>query len=235
MNNFSLGLVFLFALSASQSWASDTCRGRAIQATANVSVSDGSSFNVESFFAGVDETAVRFIDDNDLVVAVERGGAWVSQNGQAQLAGEPQKAFALGHQFHALLLYFEEVAENVQAVSDVSFGETRRPATIGDYPYGGTVYLVGGNDQERPEGLVFELPESPRIEVTLNDWRLHDDTPVPFDLSIDDGRQVFRYRFTKIEIAPRTDTWFQDRVMAPGIAEVVSQRAAVRDRPDACK
>lgn len=234
MRSNPLAIAFLLILTVLPSQASDNCAANVIRATADVSVSDGPGFSIESFFGGVDEAAIRFVDDNEQVIAVEGSWAWVSQNGAAQLGEDAHKVFALGHQFHALLLYFERLAIGVRQGSGISFGEVDRAAISGDYPYGGTMHLITGDDWRNPEGFVFDFPESPRIEVHFSDWRTLDDTVVPFRLQIDDGDRVFDYHYTEIDISQGTATWFHDQVAAPNIEVVVARRAAARGIPDDC-
>lgn len=115
--------------------------------------------------------------------------------------------FALGHQYHALLLYFDELAENVQQNS-------------GDYPYGGTMHLVPGQDPSRPAGMRFVFSEDTIITTEHHDWRDHDGQSLPFHIRIDGGDRVFDYHYTEIDMSPRSPLWFFESVPAPQLGRV---------------
>lgn len=217
--------VFL-SLCALPAQPSERCSGLALWAAADVSVSDGSGFRIESIFGGVDQAAIRFIDSNVQVLAVEGPFAWVSENGAASPGQDLHKVFTLGHQFHALFLDFEQLAEGIQPSAGIRFGDTLREALSGDYPYGGRMHLVSGDGPREPAGFVFEFPETPWLEVHFSDWRTVDDVRVPFYLEIHDGSRVFEYRYTDIRIARKSKTWFHDQVPAPDIEAVLEHRAA---------
>lgn len=234
MRDSRIAVVVVLVLCALPIRASDNCPGQVIRAAADVSVSDGTGFSIETFFGGVDQAAIRFVDDNDQVIAVEGNWAWVSQNGAAQLGADPLKVFALGHQFHALLLHFEEFAVDVSQTSEIPFGDANRAGISGGYPYGGTMHLITGDDRRYPDGMAFEFPETPRIEVRFSDWQMLDDTAVPFRLQIDDGDRVFDYRYTEIDISRGTATWFHDQVPAPDIEEVLARRTEALQNPSGC-
>lgn len=234
MRRIPAAVAAMLLLSVSPPGASGSCPGQVISATADVTVSDGSGFRIESFFGAADQAAIRFVDEHDQVIAVEGDVAWVSRNGNAQTGSDAHKSFALGHQYHALLLQFEALAVAVGRTPDVSFDGAVRTAISGEYPHGGRIHLVDGDDRRRPEGFVFEFPESPRIEVRFDDWRRLGDSDVPFRLQIDDGQRVFDYRYTDIEIARGNAGWFHQRVPAPDLDEVLAVRAAAARGPGGC-
>ena len=160
--------VCLLAAHAGVAWGSDACSSRAIVTSADVTVSDGSSFRTQSFFHGRDAAAIRHLRDTDQTVAVEGPLGWIRVDDESRLgAGFPQ-LFALGHQYHAFVLHFDEVVDKPRETPELEFaGDTHR-ARSGDYPYGGTVHLVDSAEADRPAGLLFEFPETPAIEVTLS-------------------------------------------------------------------
>jgi hypothetical protein len=99
-------IILLLALQPQPVLASDTCSGRAIITAADVSVSDGSGFRTASFYRSKDSAAIRHIDDRDRTVAVEGPLGWARDGERAELGSGFYKLFALGHQYHALLLEF---------------------------------------------------------------------------------------------------------------------------------
>ena len=166
--------VVLLALAAyaSCSAASDACSPRSITTSARVEVSDGTTFRTESFFQSADTSAIRHIDNETRVVAVEGPVAWAARAGKAQLGGDRLKNFALGHQYHALLLHFEEVAGAIEPREDLSFGGEVRAGMTGALPFGGSLALLHDGSDDHPAGFLFELPDTLLIEVRFSDWRI---------------------------------------------------------------
>jgi ketosteroid isomerase-like protein len=215
-----LALILFLASHAGITRASDACSNRAIVTTADVTVSDGTAFRTESFFHARDETAIRHIRDSDQIVAIEGPLSWVRVNEKSQLGAGFHKLFALGHQYHAFLLHFDELSDNLRETKRVIFGGNVHRARSGDYPYGGTVHLIEGTESSHPVGLVFEFPESAAIQVTFSDWRKAGATELPFRAEIDDGERTFDYRYSNIEISPGSPLWFHETVSAPTLDQI---------------
>ena len=191
---FCLALTLTLALQAQPALASDACSNRAIVTGADVTVSDGSGFRTESFYRSKDSAAIRHLDDRDRIVAVEGPIGWASDGERAESGSDFYKLFALGHQYHALLMEFDIIAANVGEGSKVEFDGEMREATSGDYPYGGTVHLVRGEDESRPAGLRFDFPEDTVIIASFLDWREQNDRVLPYHIRIDDGERTFDCR-----------------------------------------
>jgi ketosteroid isomerase-like protein len=185
-----------------------------------VSVSDGSGFRTESYYRSKDGAAIRHLDDSDRIVAVEGPIGWASDGEKSAMGSDFYKLFALGHQYHALLLDFDDIAANVREDSQVEFAGEMRTAASGDYPYGGTVHLVRGGDASRPAGLRFDFPDDAVIVASFLDWREADDRMLPYRVRVDDGERIFDYRYTSISIAPGSPFWFFDAVPAPSIDQL---------------
>lgn len=213
-------LSLLIAMHAQVAWSTDACSTRAVTSTADVTVSDGSSFRTESFFHSRDASAIRHVRDSERVIAVEGPLGWTSEDGSVELGTNFHKLFSLGHQFHALLLYFEEIATNVRRNNEIEFGDGVHGGMSGDYPYGGVVHLIDSNKGSRPAGLLFEFPETPKIAVTFDDWRENNGHILPYELQIDDGERIFNYHYSAIDIAPRSPLWFFGAIDAPAIDQV---------------
>jgi hypothetical protein len=215
--------IVLFLLSVGQpniSWSSDACSMRAITAAADVVVSDGSKFQIETHFHSRDVSAIRHIRDSQQLIVVEGPQSWTQHGGNSNTGTEFHKLFALGHQFHAFVLHFEEIVSNVRRLDDVLFDDEARQATSGDYPYGGDVHLIHGSDEVRPLGLLFEFPEDTVISVKFDDWRSVGNVSLPYHLQIDDGQRVFDYYYSEVKVTPQSPLWFFDAVPAPPIDNV---------------
>lgn len=201
-------------------FASDACSTRSIVASADVMVSDGSSFTTQSFFHSADSAAIRHIRDRDQTVVVEGPFGWARVGESEKMGADFEKTFALGHQFHAFLLYFDEIVSNPRDSGQVSFEGKDHRARSGDYPYGGVVHLIAGATGRRPPGLVFEFPESSPIVVSFSDWRKSARIEVPFQARLDDGETVFTYRYSNIDMTPKSPAWFFEAVSVPSLDEI---------------
>lgn len=194
-------------------YADDACSSLAIETRADVTVSDGSFYRTETYFRSAHHAAfVQRSDDGETVIAVEGPLSWVRADGSETEGVAFHKLFALGHQFHAFLLHFETMTEDIDTAGQVVFLGEIRDAISGDYPYGGRVHLVRGAEPDRPSGFVFEFPDIPAISVQFDDWRDHAGTAVPFVLVIDDGTRQFTYRYTDVSTVETEPLWFMQAV-----------------------
>ena len=216
----SIALILLSVVHPNISWSSDACSTRAITAAADVIVSDGSIFQVETYFHSRDVSAIRHIRDPQQLIVVEGPQSWTQIGDNSNTGTEFHKLFALGHQFHAFVLHFEEIVSNVRRLDVILFDDEARQATSGDYPYGGVVHLIQGADEMRPVGLLFEFPENTVISVKFDDWRNVGKVSLPYRLQIDDGQRVFDYHYSDIRVTPRSPLWFFDAVPPPRIDAV---------------
>lgn len=213
-------IALLLALPFNFATASDACSGRSITTTASVKVSDGSTFETESFFQSADVSAIRHIDDETQTIAVEGPLGWISRGDKAELGGDPIRGFALGHQYHALLLHFEEILGPTEIRDSIAFqGEVHRGRS-GDYPYGGKVSLVESAGGGYPAGFVFEFPDSPPMEISFGEWREVEGRTLPFLVRIDDGTRVFDYNYISVSVSDKQPGWFFSAVGAPDIDEL---------------
>lgn len=210
----------LLALQPQPVWSSDACSDTAIIAAADVSVSDGTSFEIESFFHSSDGAAIRHIREPNQLVVVEGPLSWARVGDKEELGGDFHKSFALGHQNHALMLRFDEIASNARRTTELNFRGNQHGALSGDYPYGGVIHLVDGETRDRPTGLLFEFPESAPISITFGDWRESGGRDLPYLAQIDDGERVFDYRYSSIDLRPKSPLWFFEQVAAPAIDDV---------------
>ena len=213
-------LISIIALALQPAIASDACSTRAITSTAHVSVSDGSEFRTESYYQSKDSAAIRHLDHRDRTVAVEGPVAWAREGERSQVGSEFYKLFALGHQYHALLLEFDTIVGDVREGSRVDFGGEIREAISGDYPYGGRVHLVQGEDASHPAGLRFDFSEDSVVTASFMEWREQDNNLLPFHIRIDDGERTFDYRYTSIAVSSESELWFFDAVPAPSLDEL---------------
>lgn len=128
------------------------------------------------------------------------------------------KAFALGHQYHAMLVHFNSMFETSESPEKVKFNGRRQQAISAAYPFGGTIYLVGAFT--KPNGILLQLPDQPPIEARFGDWRDASPRPLPYSILIDDGQATFHYRYEQVVIEEMNTTWFMDTVTQPAVDEI---------------
>jgi hypothetical protein len=66
----------------------------------------------------------------------------------------------------------------------------------------------------------FDFSEDTVIEARFLDWRPHEDSELPFQISIDDGERTFDYRYTDIRVSASSPDWFSAAVPGPVPDEV---------------
>jgi len=204
--------------------ASDACSMRSVVTSANVAVSDGSSFMTQSFFQSKNAAAIRHMSDNDQMVVAEGPYGWARVGDSEKMGSEFEKTFALGHQFHAFLLYFDEIVSNLRESGEISFQGKERRALSGELPQGGLVHLIADKGGLQAPGLVFELPGSKPIIAAFSDWTSTGQSEVPFQVEVDDGERLFTYRYTTIDTTPKSPLWFFEAVSLPSFDEIAVYR-----------
>lgn len=221
------GATFAVALIAmpTMAHASDACAPDAIVTSADVRVSDGLRYTLETFFNVSDVVATRQTRPNGEINVMALEGPTIWTSGSAEQGGDMERTLTLGHQFHALLLHFDDLVTNART-AEVSYRNQARNARVGDWPYGqGEAQLIMNRGNTRPDALRMVFPAlDTTIEVTFSNWRRVNGTSLPYRLNIDDGRRTFDYRFTRVETAPTMPNWFYDTIAAPEIDAVQIHR-----------
>lgn len=210
---FNLSALLLVFTSLAQ--ANDACHGTAITATADVTASDGKQYGVQTHYRSPYESSLSFLREDPAQLVVEGPHAWVRTPTAEQAGSDFHKLFALGHQFHALLIHFDAVMSDVVQTT-LELDNRTWQARSGSIPHGGTVTLIG-SDLEQPAGMRFEYPQTPVIDVRYSDWRDTGDRSLPWQITIDDGSRTFDYRFSDVSIANQSPLWFMQSVQAPAL------------------
>ena len=217
-----LGASLVSSFFVAPAQASDACAQAAVYSKAAVTVSDGQDFMVETWFGDTSHAAVRHHRDSVQTMAVEGPFSWAENGEKSQLGEEFWKAFALGHQYHALFVSFEELLGPVDQDQSVTFDGKEMTAIGADYPFGGRIYRVG--EADRPAGILMQLPDSPPIESRFGDWREQEGRWLPFTILIDDGQATFDYRYETVSIGEDSATWYLDQVAQPALDEIALYR-----------
>ena len=178
-----------------------------IVATARVIVSDGTEFGaVMEYEAPLNASYSQDFSDLDMRFETDGENVRVWQNGEE--AENPPRALAgwvLGHQFHAQLLRFDELNGGIAAQLPyrgegdcpcVELRGIRANAEMGVEAYG----LVLNSESRRPQRLmVHRFGETP-VVTRFDDWRNQDGLDLPYRVVVDDGRDVYDFHFSSIEV-----------------------------------
>ena len=204
--------------------ADDACSTTALHTYADVTASDGKTYSVETFYRSKDRATSRFIrEDGGSLHVVEGPFTWTQAGDKAELAigprGDFQRDFALGHQFHALMVHFRDIVSDIEPVSAVEFAGRETSALKGMRDTGGVVYLIDGDTPEGPAGLRYDVGDL-KIDIIASDWRIEKGSVVPYALFIDDGSRTFDYRFRTVDMSHKPLMWYYESVPVPAIDEI---------------
>lgn len=204
--------------------ADDACSTTALYTYADVTVSDGKTYAVETFYRSKDRATSKFIrDDGGSLHVVEGPFTWTQAGDKAELAkgdqGDFQRDFALGHQFHALMVNYRDIVTDIEPVSGVEFAGGKTSALKGMRDTGGAVYLIDGEVPGRPAGLRYDVGDL-KIDIIASAWREVGGTETPFALLIDDGTRTFDYQFKSVDMTDKPLMWYYDSVPSPAIDEI---------------
>lgn len=216
-----LTMIVLFSVGwRSANAADDACSTTAMHTYADVTASDGKNYSVETFYRSKDRAASKFIrDDGGSLHVVEGPFTWAQADGQAELAGDFQRDFALGHQFHALMINFHDIVSDIEPVSEIDFAGGKASALKGMRDTGGAVYLIDGETPGRPAGTRYDVGDL-KIDIIASDWRQVGGTTLPFALLIDDGTRTFDYQFRSVDMSDKPLMWYYSQVPSPAIDEI---------------
>lgn len=167
-----------------------------VMAQAEVTTSNGKSYRVETCFRDPRHLQTRFVyPDRSATFSIDGDVATTAENGAAPApAGDGEKRFAIGHNFHAIHYNFAQLVSDRRRAKAIP--GNLRPGWTGTMEYGGSatsLYSVDG----RAEGYWFELPGTTPIELHFSDWR--DGGQVPYRLELTHAGVTYDYRYTKIE------------------------------------
>lgn len=166
--------------------------------SADVSVSNGRTYTIETYYTAPDHAAVRQTRPNgEINTSIIAGDAQSPEDGGAML-----RTIVLGHQFHAVLTRFDTVLSNARS-GEIEYAGERRATREGDWPYGGTVRLVQSANGGHPEAFLFNMTGAPEVRVVFSDWR----GALPYHLVIDDGSNSYDYTFTAVRLDAAAPDW----------------------------
>ncbi|MEO1242442.1 MAG: nuclear transport factor 2 family protein [Pseudomonadota bacterium] len=202
-------------------FANNACLSPSVTTAADVTTLYGAEYEVRTTYRSVNETAAQFIRETPTTIAAEGPLVWTRGETDESIAGDRERRFAIGHQYHAMLLYFDDMMENVERDTKIPFGEEVRSGRTGLYPAGGEVSLIDGEAPDRPAGLIMKLPDESPITIKLADWRAASSGyRLPYRIVINHEDNIFTYAYSMIDIDEMDAIDFQDRYGAPDLDDV---------------
>ena len=121
---------------------------------------------------------------------------WI-YDGQTEKEAPPFVAdLVLGHQIHALVLFFDRLYSPLDTPKTAQFaGEECVALASQNDPW--TFYYERNG---RPVGMEMKREGEPPVTFRFSDWRTIDEMLLPFAVLIDDGSNQFQYKYSEITI-----------------------------------
>jgi ketosteroid isomerase-like protein len=199
----------------------NACQTPSISTVADVTTSYGSNYRVETYYRTPSETAARFVINSPALLIVEGPLTWTRSEKEDALTGDKQRRFIIGHQYHALAFNFEDIMSDIEEVQNIAFNGKQLKGLKGHYPTGGVITRVTDGNDDRPAGLIMQLPDEAEIRVAFSEWRRtqsgHD---AFFKLTITHNENTFNYRYTDISFSNKDAIDFDKAFPAPSLDQV---------------
>lgn len=163
---------------------------QAVETESEVTTSNGKRYRVETCFRDPQNLSTRFrYPDRTATFAIEDGKATTSENNKApEPAGEREKAFAFGHNFHAIHYNWDKVVTGARSSDGIS---------TGTLTFGGEATRLTESPQSQ-EKYRFDLPGTTPVEWQFSDWR---EGRVPYRLTLSHAGVTYDYRFKTVKFA----------------------------------
>ena len=166
-----------------------------IRTEAHVTVSDGLEFDVVTVFHDHQRAVFhRIYSDRTATLGVDGKYYWSFDGEKEEEAPALFESIVMGHQFHAQILFFDELNGPVGASTRVQCAGTPCDS------YGGALHRTLRVDARngRPLELTLARDDASDIEIVFDGWRDVDGITLPFRLVLDDGERVFEYVFGSV-------------------------------------
>lgn len=166
-----------------------------VRAAAHVTASDGLEFDVVTVFHDHQRAIFQqAYESGTATVGIDGKYYWIF-DGEIEAEGaQIHEAIVLGHQFHAQLLFFDELNGPLGAASEGEFDG--RPCLSYTGPSGHSLHVDAKT--RLPVALVWIREGAADVKTTFDDWRKVDGIDLPFVATIDDGERTFTYRFSSV-------------------------------------
>lgn len=170
-----------------------------VSTTADVTVSDGLTYTTHSVYHDPQRLIFSLVYPDRTVTQGVEGRYFWTFDGTAETEGTPfTEIFARGHQFHAQVLFFDDLFPNRLASMPDQF-EGQDCMMLASADEGPTTKLYYATDG-LPLGMELLLPDNAPIRFRFEDWQTIDGLMLPFGVWIDDGQRTFQYRYTAVRL-----------------------------------
>jgi hypothetical protein len=175
----------------------------AIEAVASVTVSDGTTYQVETAWRIGERSIFHRIYPDRVATMAREGLFYWSWDGVTQSEIPSTLGDVIdGHQFHARLLFLDGIERADAIISESSeFCDCMNYRITTESDAALTMHYEKASS--RPHTLVMQNQEFGRILIEYDDWRLVDGVSLPWQISIDDESRQFDYRFQSITFNTR--------------------------------
>lgn len=170
-----------------------------IRTEADVSVSDGLTYTVQSVFHDRQRAVFRRIyADRTITQGVDGRYVW-TYDGQAEREAPAfVEEFVLGHQIHAQLLFFDQLHATLGSPLVAQFAGQKCMMMASEN--GASTWRFYYMQNGRPLGMELARQNAAPILFSFEDWRRVDSLSLPFSVGIDDGTRKFAYRYANIDL-----------------------------------
>ena len=170
-----------------------------IYAQADVLVSDSSTYVTTSLYNDPQRSIFQLrYPDQTITYGVEGKYYWQHDGITEKEVPVFFKTFVLGHQFHAHLLYLDQLYDSLTYTSQAQF-ESIPCRSVSGHSTNGAWTIFYHQETSAIQGMSLEIPEGPLIKMKVDDWRDIDGVFLPGKVEIDDGERIFDYHFTSLE------------------------------------
>ncbi len=169
-----------------------------LRAEAEVDVSAGAGFRTTAIYHDPRRVAFRAQDSHGAVTTgVEGKYVWTFDGNTEQEADAFAAEFALGHQFHAQILFFDRLHPSFEVAPRATFGS--RACSVVKAGSEDSLRALYYDSNGLPLGMRMHHGAT-HITIEFEDWREVGGPSLPFLVRIDDGRAQFEYRYTDVRI-----------------------------------
>lgn len=169
-----------------------------VSSSADVSVSDGLTYQTNTLFHDrLRAIFQRVYEDRTVTEGVDGEYVWRSEGTEETEISDFMKNVILGHQFHAQILFFEDIHASLDSAQTTEFnGESCLVLTSKGNP----AYQFYYQENDYPLGFKIVVEGGDDISFVFSDWREVSQIKLPYSILIDDGSREFQYTFSNIEL-----------------------------------
>lgn len=168
-----------------------------LKTQAEVTVSDGLQYATHTLFHDPQRAVFKIqYPDRMMTQGVEGKYYWTYDGHEENEAPDFVEGFVLGHQFHAQLLFFDQLHASTSNPETTEFEGNH--CKVISTSQENTPYKFYYTTEGIPLAIEIVRTEEPNIISTFSDWREVAGLHLPYQVLINDGERVFKYLFTTI-------------------------------------